>query len=80
MYVLRAQLEPRVLHTEVHLGILYCIIFDTQRVQNEGKCDFGFLPSLDYCDSILIYKEVLRLRPSVQGDPFFGRRDGPRDR
>ena len=46
----------------------------TQRVQNEGKCDFGFFPSLDYCDSILIYKEVLRLRPSVQGDPFFGRR------
>ena len=46
----------------------------TQRVQNEGKCDFGFFPSLDYCDSILIYKEVMRLRPSVQGDPFFGRR------
>ena len=46
----------------------------TQRVQNEGKCDFGFFPSLDYCDSILIYKEVPRLRPSVQGDPFFGRR------
>ena len=45
-----------------------------QRVQNERKCDYSFFPSLDYCDSILIYKEVPRLRPSVRGDPFFGRR------
>ena len=37
-----------------------------------------FFPSLDYCDSILIYKEVLRLRPSVQEDPSFGvAGDGP---
>ena len=31
-------------------------------------------PPLSYFDSILIYKDVLRSRSSVQGDPFFGRR------
>ena len=36
--------------------------------------DTRCFPPLDYFDSILIYKEVLRSRSSVQGDPFFGRR------
>ena len=62
--------------TPLHLNLNLSSMGSTRlvRAPSVKLLDTRCFPSLDYCDSILIYKEVLRLRPSVQGDPFFGRR------